>query len=101
MNFNTDGFNDRTIYIHNSNDRNRLNKMGIGNFDNSIARMKVEENRPDVKTVNLDKRIMKEEPRGNKDNFVIRNKNMMNANSRVNQNNPVANALNRNRFKKF
>lgn len=101
MNFNTDGFNDRTIYIHNSNDRNRLNKTVIGNFDNSFARMRVEENRPDVKTVNLDKKIIKEEPRGSKDNFVIRNKNMMNANSRVNQNNPVANALNRNIFKKF
>ena len=26
MNFNTDGFNDRTNYIHNANDINRLRK---------------------------------------------------------------------------
>ncbi len=101
MNFSTDGFNNRTNYIHNANDRNRLNKMGPSNIDNSFAKMKVEENKPDIKTVNTDSTFIKEEVRGNRDNFVLRNNNMMNVNRKVNPNNPVSNAMNRNRFNKF
>ena len=42
-----------------------------------------------------------EEVKGSKNNFVLRNNNMMNANKKVNPNNPVSNAMNRNMFKKF
>ena len=101
MNFSTDGFNNRTNYINNANDRNRLNKMGPSNIDNSFAKMKVQENKPDIKTVSIDSTFIKEEVRGNRDNFVLRNNNMMNANRRVNPNNPVSNAMNKNMFKKF
>ena len=101
MNFNTDGFNDRTNFIHNSNDKNRLRKMGPSNIDSSFAQMKVSENRPDVTTVNTDKQILTEEARGQRENFILRNNNMMKANTRVNPNNPVNNAMNRNMFKNF
>lgn len=101
MNYNTDGFNNRNIYIHNSNDMNRLSKNGPSNIDSSFAKMRVNENKPDVKTVDTDKVIVTEEVRGNRENFVLRNNNMMNANTRVNPNNPVNNAMNRNMFKKF
>ena len=100
MNYNTDGFNDRTIYINNSNDKNKLNNM-TSVFDNSLSKMRIEENIPDIKTVNQDKTIVYEETRGNRENFVLRNNNMANVNSRVNSNNPIANAMNRNMFKKF
>ena len=76
MNFNTDGFNNRSNYIHNSNDRNRINKIGPSNIDNSFAKMKIDENKPDIKTVNTDKAILKEEVRGTKENFILRNHNM-------------------------
>jgi len=101
MNYNTDGFNNRMNYIHNSNDMNRLKKMGPSNIDNSFARMKVEENKPQVETVNTDKSILTEEIRGNKENFVIRNNNIRNVNARINPNNPVSNVMNKNMFKKF
>jgi hypothetical protein len=101
MNFNTDGFNDRTNYIHNANDINRLKKMNSSNIDNSFAKMKMEENRPDIKTVNKDKEFSKENIRGNKDNFILRNNNMMNVNKKVNSNNPVSRAMDKNRFKNF
>ena len=101
MNYNTDGFNDRSIYIHNANDKNRLNNAGPSNLDSSFAKMKVSENKPDIKTVDTDKKIEVEEVKGSRENFVLRNHNMMNANSRVNPNNPVSNAMNRNMFKKF
>ena len=101
MNFNTDGFNERTNYIHNSNDRNRLNKMGSSNKDSSFAQMKINENKPNVETANTDTVIFKEEVRGARENFVLRNHNMMNANSTTVANNPVSNAMNRNMFKKF
>lgn len=101
MNFNTDGFNNRTNYIRNANDRNRLNKMGASNIDNSFAKMKVEENKPNIKTVSTSSTFIKEEVRGNKDNFILRNNNMMNANRKVNSNNHVSNAMNKNMFKKF
>lgn len=100
MNYNTDGFNDRTIYIHNSNDKNRLSGISSSS-DNSLAKMRMEENRPNIETVNQDKTIVYEEARGSRDNFILRNNNMANVNSRVNPNNPVANAMNRNMFKKF
>ena len=101
MNYNTDGFNDRTIYIHNSNDKNRLHTSGPSNVDSSFAQMKVSENKPDINTVDTDKKIEVEEVKGSRENFVLRNHNMMNVNSRVNPNNPVSNAMNRNMFKKF
>jgi len=101
MNYSGDGFNNRSNYIHNSNDVNRLNKMGPSNIDNSFAKMKVRENTPDIQTTNTDKTILKEDARGNKDNFILRNNNMMNANTKVNPNNPVSNAMNKNMFKKF
>ena len=100
MNYNTDGFNERSIYIHNSNDMNRLNQNGPSNFDNSFAKMKVEENRSDVKTVDTDVNFRYEEAKGNKENFVLRNNNMRNVNTKPNMNNPVAQALNRNMFKR-
>ena len=92
MNFNTDGFNERSNYIHNSNDKNRLNQMGT---------MKIDENKPGVQTTKTDTVMLKEEVRGAKENFVLRNHNMMNANSKSTLNNPVSNAMNRNMFKKF
>lgn len=101
MNFNTDGFNDRSNYIHNSNDMNRLNQAGPSNIDSSFAKMKINENKPDVQTVNTDTAIFKEEVRGARENFVLRNHNMMNANSKPTSSNPVSNAMNRNMFKKF
>ena len=101
MNFNTDGFNERTNYIHNSNDMNRLKKMESKPMDNSFARMKIEENKPDIKTANFDQTIEKEDVRGSRENFIIRNNNIMKVNMRSNPNNPVSNAMNRNMFKKF
>ena len=101
MNYNTDGFNERMNYINNSNDVNKLNRTDGSNLDSSVAKMKIAENKPDMQTVNRDKKIEKEYARGDKDNFVLRNKNMMNANKKVNPNNPVSNALNRNMFNKF
>lgn len=100
MKYNMDGFNERTNYIHNSNDMNRLKQNGPSNFDNSFAKMRVEEHRLDVETVNTDKTFVTEEVRGNKDNFILRNNNMMNANVKPNMSNPVSNALNRSMFKK-
>ena len=100
MNYNTDGFNNRSIYIHNSNDKNRLNGMS-SSYDNSLAKMRIDENKPNIETINHDKVIVYQETRGNKDNFILRNKIMSNANSRINSNNPVADAMSRNMFKKF
>lgn len=96
-NYNTDGFNERSIYIHNSNDRNKLNNV---TFDNSFAKMRTEERRNEIQTTNNDASIVIEETRGNKDNFVVRNSIMNNSNVKVNPNNPIQNALNRNMFKK-
>lgn len=102
MNYNTDGFNERTIYINNANDRNRLNKMGPSNIDSSFAKMKIEENRPDIKTVDTNSNVeIIEEVRGNRENFILRNNNMRNANTNPNLNNPVKNAMDRNMFKRF
>ena len=99
MRFNTDGFNERMNYIHNSNDKNKL-KNRINNFDNSFAKMRVDERRNLVETTDQDKISVTEEVRGNKDNFLLRNNNMRQANLTSNPNNPVSNALNRNMFKR-
>ena len=99
MNFNTDGFNERTNFINNANDRHRLNSMGPSNSDSSVAKMKIMENKPDIQTVNTDKTVLKEEAKGNRENFLLRNNSMMNINRKVNPNNPVRNALNK--FNKF
>lgn len=101
MNFNADGFNERTNFINNANDRNRLNKMGTSNIDSSVAKMRISENKPNIQTVNTDKVILKEEVRGNKENFLLRNNSMMNVNKKVDPNNPVRNALNKTHFNKF
>lgn len=101
MNFNTDGFNDRSIYIHNSNDRNRLAKNGPSNIDNSFAQMRVEERKNMVETTNDDVKFFKEEVKGNRENFILMNNNMRNINTRGNQNNPLRNVMDRNRFKRF
>ena len=100
MNFNVDGFNERTNYIYNSNDRNRLNKNGPSNFDNSFAKMRTDERRNLVETTNQDSVIVIEEAKGKKDNFLLRNNNMNRVNSKPIANNPVSNALNRNMFKR-
>ena len=100
MNYNTDGFNERTNYIHNSNDLNKLNTNGPSNFDNSFAKMRSEERRDLVQTVNHDKVEVVEETRGSRDNFILRNNNMRQANVKPTMNNPVSNALNRNMFKR-
>ena len=99
MNFNTDGFNERTNYIHNSNDLNRL-KDNPNSFDNSFAKMRTEERRDLVETTNKDNVVTVEEAKGNKENFIVRNNNMMNANAKPVPNNPVSNALNNNMFKR-
>ena len=100
MRFNNDGFNQRSNYINNSNDQNNLVKNGPSNFDNSFAKMRSEERRGLVETTNQDQVFIKQEVRGNKDNFLIRNNNMRHANVKPNMNNPVSNALNRNMFKR-
>ena len=55
MSYNTDGFNERSNFIHNSNDMNKLQKNGPSNFDNSFAQMRMEERRNLVETVNNNK----------------------------------------------
>ena len=99
MNFNTDGFNERNNYIHNSNDLNRL-RNNPNSFDNSFAKMRIEERKNMVETTNIDNEGIIEEVKGNKDKFIIRNNNMMNANAKPIPNNPVSNALNNNMFKR-
>ena len=102
--YNVDGFNERTNYIKNANDKRILNtnsKLGINvNHDNSFAQMKVNENKPDIKTVNRDESEYIEEPHGDKENFVLQNYNLNHVNAQ-NKPNPLNDALNRNRFKKF
>lgn len=100
MKFNIDGFNERTNYIRNSNNMSKLRKNGPSNFDNSFAKMRIEERRNLVETTNHDKVEVLKEVRGNKDNFLLRNNNMRQANSKPTMNNPVSNALNKNMFKR-
>lgn len=101
MNYNTDGFNERHNYICNANDQNRLNKMGPSNLDSSVVKMKIDENKPTIETVNNDKKILKEEARGVRENFVLRNYNILNANRKPLENKTISNALSRNPFSKF
>lgn len=69
MNYNTDGFNNRSIYIHNSLDANKK----APKFDNSFAKMRSDERRPDISTANHDKTFISESAKGNKENFVVMN----------------------------
>ena len=75
MNYNTDGYNERSLYINNSNDFNNKNNA---TFDSSFAKMRVDEHRNKVNTVNTDKRYEKIEAKGARDNFILRNNNMRN-----------------------
>ena len=96
MSFKIDGFNERMNYIKNSNNvRNKPNR-----FDNSFGKMRSEERKGLVETANNDQVFVAEEAKGNKDNFIIRNNAINNANHKPSSNNPVRNALNRNMFKK-
>ena len=101
MNYNTDGFDERSIYIHNSNDSNKLENMGPSNLDSSFSKMKSEERKDIVSTTNTDEVILVPEATGNKENFVKRNNAMMNANAQPTQNNPINRAMNRNMFNPF
>ena len=49
MNYNTDGFNERTNFIHNSNDLNKAKKNHI-QLNTSFTEMKIKENSSNVKT---------------------------------------------------
>ena len=92
MNYNTDGFNERTVYIHNSNDKNRLNDDAI--HDSSFAKMKIDENKPDMQTANSEK-IYKEDVKISTNNHnVLKNFNILNPNRNIN--NRVNDALNKN-----
>lgn len=99
MNFNNDGFNERTNYIHNCNDLNRLKKKGTFNFDNSFVQMKIEENKPNIKTANNYKVFVNEKVIKNEENFkfIVPNIRTYMTN---NNDNSVSRALNRNMFKK-
>lgn len=101
MNFNTDGFNERTNFIHNSNDKSRLNKMSSNKQDSSFVKMKISKNQTNLEIVNKDIQISKHEISGTRESFVLRNNNMRNANTKQSSNNPISNAINRNMFKKF
>lgn len=94
MKYNTDGFNERSIYIHNSLDKNKHHS----NFDNSFAQMRALEHKNDVTTVNCDKTFDYVEARGERENFVLRNNNMRNSLSKP-PDNSVSRALNRTMFK--
>lgn len=100
MNYNTDGYNERNIYIHNSNDSNKLKKMGTSNIDSSFAKMKLSENKPDIQTARIDK-VQESFPVYNTDNLLIRNNRLNNANVKSNFDNPVSRAMNKNMLKKF
>ena len=95
-----DGFNERTNYIHNANDKNRLNNQRTITHDSSFAQMKVKENSANVKTFENVHSDYVEEAKGAKENFVLRNYNLNNFNKHS-ENNPVKSAMDRNRFKKF
>lgn len=79
-----DGFNERNNYIRNSVDANKVNSMGPTNLDSSFAQMNVNAHKNDVETVNTDKIEVVPEVQGNKENFVLRNADMMNAQENMN-----------------
>ncbi len=92
------GFNERTNYIHNGNDKNK----SFQPFDNSFAQMRTEEHKTDVQTSQGDKKNREhpiEEVRGTRDKFIIRNNNMNMANKAPSMNDPVFRALRNNSFK--
>lgn len=95
MNFNTDGFNERTNYIKNANDLNRIKKINSKRIDNSFVKMKMNENKPSVSTTNNNRTILKEEAKGKRENFVLRNTNINNVNRK---NKDLNNILNRKGF---
>ena len=101
MAYNIDGFNERTNYIQNANDASKLAKNGPSNFDNSFAKMRSEERRNLVETVNNDQVIAQEDVRGNKDKFVVRNSAINNANHKPVPNNPVSQDMSINMFNQF
>ena len=92
--YNEDGFNKRTNYIQNSNNE-RIKHFTSA--DNSFAQMKVQENKPDVKTYNVSNSEYIEEPNGNRENFVLRNYNLNHVNQKANPNSTLL----RNKFRKF
>ncbi len=94
MNFSTDGFNERNIYIHNSNDRNNMKNRS---FDNSFAKMRVEENRPNVKTSSNSRDIFGN-IRSDNSNFDLKTNNAKIV--RTSLNNCSKNIFNKNLFKK-
>lgn len=97
MNFNTDGFNERSNYIHNQNDVNRL-KMGKSHhYDNSLARMRIAENKPDIKTVNRTISITNP-TKIDRSNFLLRSSNIRNVAGPRKLNSSIQNTLNKNKF---
>ncbi len=74
-----DGFNERTNYIHNSLDKNKIQKLGPSNIDSSFAKMNIDSHKNDVETINTDKVNIIPEVKGKKENFILRNQNIMNA----------------------
>ncbi len=78
MNFNTDGFNERNIYIHNNNDINNLKKKNISHSRDNLVLMKARENLPNIKTSSNTFIPNCNNVRGRKDNFVLMNKNINN-----------------------
>ena len=94
INYNTDGFNERNNYIRNCNDINKLRKSTPSNIDNSFAKMKSLERKPDIETSKKELNLNIEEARGNRDNFIIRNNNINNVS------NSIRNAMNKNMFKR-
>ena len=98
--YNIDGFNERNNYIHNSNDRNRLNRSNIIKHDSSFAEMKVKENGATVETSHHEQSNYINEAQGNQENFVLRNYNISHFNQKQ-ASNSLSSALQRNRFKKF
>ena len=82
MNYNTDGFNDRSIYIHNNVDKNKAKTT----FDNSFAKMRSEERKPDIITANHDRVIECESAKGNKENFVVMNNALRNIQNNMKNN---------------
>lgn len=95
-NYSTDGFNERSNFIHNSNDKKRLSNMN-SNYDNSLVGMRIKENMPDVKTSSSDNVTINNYDK--MDKTILNNAKMNNLN-KPNLDNPVSRALN-NRFNNF
>ena len=76
MNYNTDGFNERNIYIHNANDANRLASRKPVNYDNSLSTFKINENKPDIKT--SEGKVLNTSKSVSEKDFLLRNININN-----------------------